>query len=226
VVPDATSCDYCGARIIREDGVLSLLCPECFARNAEDSRFCTACGVTFDPQPLVEGEAEVPCPDCGCLMPPREVGAVPLAECPHCNGLWVPGDRFEALVARAVEAAREAETSALLGRPPRRTGGTPTIQVRYRKCPVCEAFMQRRNYRKCSGVILDVCRAHGTWLDADELEAIAGFILSNGGVPPEPQLEPRPAVPLPDPAYRRSFDDTTGGLLGRSLLGLIAALLD
>jgi hypothetical protein len=25
-----------------------------------------------------------------------------------------------------------------------------------------------------------VCRAHGTWLDADELEQIAGFILSGG----------------------------------------------
>ena len=40
--------------------------------------------------------------------------------------------------------------------------------------------MQRRNYRRSSGVILDVCRAHGTFLDPDELEQIAGFILSGG----------------------------------------------
>ena len=38
--------------------------------------------------------------------------------------------------------------------------------------------MQRRNFRKASGVIIDRCSAHGTWLDADELEQIAGFILS------------------------------------------------
>jgi hypothetical protein len=31
-------------------------------------------------------------------------------------------------------------------------------------------------------VILDVCVEHGSWLDADELEQITGFILS-GGVP-------------------------------------------
>jgi hypothetical protein len=40
--------------------------------------------------------------------------------------------------------------------------------------------MQRRNYQKSSGVITDVCNTHGTWLDADELEQIAGFILSGG----------------------------------------------
>jgi Zn-finger nucleic acid-binding protein len=38
--------------------------------------------------------------------------------------------------------------------------------------------MARRNYRKKSGVILDTCSEHGVWLDADELEQIAGFILS------------------------------------------------
>jgi Zn-finger nucleic acid-binding protein len=41
--------------------------------------------------------------------------------------------------------------------------------------------MQRRNFRKKSGVIIDSCPSHGIWLDADELEQIAGFILSGGG---------------------------------------------
>jgi Zn-finger nucleic acid-binding protein len=40
--------------------------------------------------------------------------------------------------------------------------------------------MQRRNFRKSSGVILDICRGHGVWLDADELEQIAGFLLAGG----------------------------------------------
>jgi Zn-finger nucleic acid-binding protein len=40
--------------------------------------------------------------------------------------------------------------------------------------------MQRRNFQKTSGVIVDRCRSHGTWLDADELERIAGFLLSGG----------------------------------------------
>jgi Zn-finger nucleic acid-binding protein len=36
----------------------------------------------------------------------------------------------------------------------------------------------RRNFRKRSGVIIDRCHQHGTWLDAHELEQIAGFVLS------------------------------------------------
>ena len=78
-------------------------------------------------------------------------------------------------------------------------------------------------------MILDVCHDHGTWLDADELEEIAGFILANGGVPPVKEFaEPKVTTPLPDLSHdfrygRRS--DSAGGL-GRSLLGLIAALLE
>ena len=40
--------------------------------------------------------------------------------------------------------------------------------------------MLRTNYKRSSGVILDECRVHGTWLDADELEQVAGFILAGG----------------------------------------------
>ena len=35
-----------------------------------------------------------------------------------------------------------------------------------------------KNFRKRSGVIVDVCHLHGSWLDAHELERIAGFVLS------------------------------------------------
>ena len=38
--------------------------------------------------------------------------------------------------------------------------------------------MTRRNFQKRSGVVIDRCHQHGTWLDAHELERIAGFVLS------------------------------------------------
>jgi hypothetical protein len=53
--------------------------------------------------------------------------------------------------------------------------------------------MLRRNFRKSSGVILDVCGEHGSWLDADELEQITGFILSGGA--PSPVLADPPERP-------------------------------
>ncbi len=181
VVAGTKSCDYCGSEVIRDPGDLSLICPECWARNAQTSRHCTACGVAFRPESLDAITAEVPCPDCGGLMAARAIGDVTANECRHCNGLWIPGDRFDTLVARAVEEQRAALENGAPPPQPRVRHGNPTqTEVKYRKCPVCESFMLRRNYRKTSGVIVDTCREHGTWLDADELEQIAGFILSGG----------------------------------------------
>jgi len=175
---EASSCAYCASEIVRDTGALSLICPECYSRNADPARFCAGCGVSFRPEPIqVEGR-DWPCPDCGALMPPTQVAGVPLNECGSCRGLWVPGDHFDLLVTRA--AGQRTRGAATLPAP-RASGANPSRQgVRYRKCPECDAFMHRRNYRKSSGVIVDECREHGTWLDADELEQIAGFILSGG----------------------------------------------
>lgn len=175
---NAQSCDYCGATVLRASGPLSLICPECFARNAESARFCTACGVGFQPEPIPSGAPELACPACELPMKASRVAQVPVCECTECHGLWVPGHAFDELVRRASEARQAAGPIA---RAPRVEGGNPNARpVRYRKCPLCQAFMQRRNFRRSSGVVLDVCAAHGTWLDADEIEEIAGFILSGG----------------------------------------------
>ena len=96
--------------------------------------------------------------------------------------------------------------------------------------------MLRRNFRKSSGVILDVCGEHGTWLDADELEQITGFILS-GGTPSPVLAEPPPASRAEARATaefarvraqleaQRQREDAPRAL-GTGLLKLIKLLLD
>jgi len=177
---DAEACEFCGSGIVRDERRLSLICPECYARNEEISRFCAACGVEFAPEPVPHEADELPCVQCGCLMPRRRVGGLLVHECPRCHGLWAPDDRFDELVNRTIDAQLRAGKTRLPGPGPRRNGGTVTEPVRYRKCPVCGALMHRKNFRRTSGVIIDRCHPHGTWLDADELERIAGFIQSGG----------------------------------------------
>jgi Zn-finger nucleic acid-binding protein len=187
--PDATSCSYCGSDIVRDPDELSLICPECFARCADDSRFCVACGIAFRPEPLRIDGHELPCPACSVLMPPRQISGVALNECLTCHGLWAPGESFDRLVSRAIRARQNAGPAELHVLKPRVTGSNPAGQsVEYRRCPECDGYMQRRNYRKKSGVIIDSCPNHGIWLDADELEQIAGFILSgSAGSPDQPE---------------------------------------
>jgi ribosomal protein L40E/Zn-finger nucleic acid-binding protein len=103
----ADHCDYCRAAVVRA-GELPLICPECYARNGETAKFCVSCGVEFRPEALPqEQDAALACPVCEDELAVRGVGGVWVRECPKSNGLWVPGDRFESLVQRALEAARQ-----------------------------------------------------------------------------------------------------------------------
>jgi Zn-finger nucleic acid-binding protein len=174
----AAQCEFCRAAVVRA-GVLSLICPECYARNDESGKFCTSCGVEFRPEALPqEQDAALACPVCEDELAVRGVGGVWVRECGKCNGLWVPGDRFDSLVGRAIEAARKRSEMGVPTAAPQRRSVDPNF--RYRRCPACRGTMQRKNYGKRSGVIVDWCGTHGTWLDADELEQIAAFIAGGG----------------------------------------------
>lgn len=170
-------CGYCGAEVVHLEDRGSLICPECFARNADDARFCLACGIGFEPEAVQGQRSELECPVCERNMSTRIVAGVEVQECGKCHGLWAPEMRFEALVDRAIAAAREQSIEGMKPKP-RVDGANPASnQVVYRRCPECDALMGRQNFRKRSGVVIDRC-SHGTWLDAHELEQIAGFVLS------------------------------------------------
>lgn len=99
-----------------------------------------------------------------------------LLECDACDGVWVDASDFDRIC-----ADREAR-AAVLGRP--RTTlpeKTPRPAVHYRPCVVCGKMMNRVNFGRVSGTVIDVCRGHGTFLDSGELHAIAQFI-SDGGL--------------------------------------------
>jgi len=168
---DAPECAYCGAVILRSGGSRSLICPKCYARNDEQSRFCTACGIEFQPQRAELSVTLYPCVrGCG-TMAAQSAAGLPVHECTHCHGLWIPEDKLEELVERAAQAPaifRDRQAAEVMP------------HVEYRRCPVCGVLMSRRNFRRISGVVVDVCHEHGSWLDADELQRIAEFVRDGG----------------------------------------------
>jgi Zn-finger nucleic acid-binding protein len=48
--------------------------------------------------------------------------------------------------------------------------------MRYRKCAACHEMMLRKNFRETSGIIVDVCSAHGIWFDGGELGMVFEFV--------------------------------------------------
>lgn len=173
-------CTYCHAEIVRRPPPSGPVCPECYARNPEGARYCIACGIAFEPQPIPTSQNDLPCPAChGSVLSPRSLNGIWVEECASCLGLWAPGNVMDRLVDHMrVRIAQSGATPPDLAHRTLRSKWDP--QIAYRKCPECSVMMQRKNFGRRSGVVVDWCASHGTWLDANELEDIADFVAAGG----------------------------------------------
>jgi Zn-finger nucleic acid-binding protein len=105
------------------------------------------------------------------------LGSTDLIECPKCEGLWVGSVTLDQICAdREKQAAILGVQSSI---PPVQSGAIEE-RVRYLPCPECHQLMNRINFAHVSNVIVDVCKAHGTWFDRDELRRIVEFIRAGG----------------------------------------------
>ena len=163
--PDARRCPYCKARLA------TVSCPSCFALMFEGAAFCGRCGARRSRREA--DDAAVRCSACKGTMTRLAIGSTTVLECAACDGLWVDAETFERLCAdREAQAAvlHKVEDKAHL------KGGA----VKYRPCVRCGQMMNRVNFGRVSGVVVDVCKGHGTFLDAGELHAIVQFIIGGG----------------------------------------------
>jgi Zn-finger nucleic acid-binding protein len=97
-----------------------------------------------------------------------------MLECGTCDGVWLDAAEFERVCAEREIRAAVLHRSSASDRSP------ATQSVRYRPCLRCGKMMNRLNFGRMSGTIVDVCRGHGTFLDAGELHAVVRFIQEGG----------------------------------------------
>lgn len=222
VPPDAPQCPYCRAQLA------TVACPACFALAPLSASHCPGCGAEMAPRPVAT-RAGAPCPACSKALAGSRIGDLEVQACLACGGLWLDRAMFEHL-----GASRERQ-GAVLGALPVPSAPPPMglEPVRYRPCPACQQRMNRVNYARRSGVVLDVCKAHGLWFDRDELRRVLAFI-EGGGLDRarERELEElkearRAAVPMPQhPASSYEFNQqlnasghwlTAAGLAGLAM---------
>ena len=171
----AKTCPYCNAVVDLSSARLTVYCPHCFAMSREGAKFCSGCGAQVAEQLDTPGLVDELCPRCGVKMRARELEKHKTVECPVCLGMFINVETFEVLIQKQetrvghVPAPKGPAKSALKADP-----------VTYIKCPVCKGTMNRMNYGRISGVIVDYCRDHGYWLDDGELEKIAQWVATGG----------------------------------------------
>ena len=164
---DDLQCPYCRSQLA------TLACPRCFGMVGIHANHCSRCGAAI--QRGEAGRSALTCP-CGAPLTATTVGGVSLDQCHACGGVWVGQANFEQI------AADRAERGEVLGALP---GVGPRVavhlaEVHYRPCPQCGRLMNRSNYGRISGVVLDVCKDHGLWFDRDELRQVLEFIEGGG----------------------------------------------
>lgn len=142
---------------------------------SEGAAVCRFCGAVAVPRAREAGEREASraaaevggalrCPRCDRAFEPLRAGAKHLSVCERCGGLWVDAETaayLERVRDHELETAVRRAVAVVVALPPRVR--TATVM-----CPVCGEATHRRAIEG-TGQSVDVCTAHGTWFDHDEL---------------------------------------------------------
>lgn len=176
---EADFCTFCGSAFTLHEKDMHTICPSCATRISNRAKFCHSCAAPISPQALAGDETKLSCPACGeshrLHSRPLEDQRVSILECHGCAGIWIGHDVFRLLEDKALD--RE------VGWTPFREGADadefelhePGTTL-YRRCPTCGELMNRTNYSRRSGVIVDICPGHGIWFDQGELARILKWI--------------------------------------------------
>ncbi len=173
VAPTASDCSHCNQHLLLK------ACPRCLSRVFHGHKHCPDCGAELSLAATAETTSERSCPRCEHPMSARLVADVVVDECMSCRGLFLD----QIAIKRVVTDRKQARAEALLGslpstvladRPEKLTGKL------YIKCPVCKVVMNRKLFGAGAGVIVDVCRSHGTFFDVGELPVIINYVEQGG----------------------------------------------
>lgn len=213
------TCSFCGDDFTIHERDMHTVCPKCTARVSDRAKFCSRCGSAISAELAGGEESEAKCPSCSSHPPlvNRQIAAskISFMECSLCAGMWMARAQFQDII----EKSRQGETPLVMQEQFPKTfviredveagGVTETTRKRaYINCPECQGTMLRKNFSEQSGVIVDFCRDHGFWLDANELAEILAFIKSGGMKKAEEDRVKNQARPVEKKSHLKMLGDT------------------
>ena len=169
VMSDRSSCEFCRSRL------KTMGCAKCLGMMFLGSKFCGHCGASAQAAELLQDSDAGDCPRCKTELQSLNIDSVHIRECEHCGGFWASVREFEELCS---SRERQAAVLGFMGSYAHPIASPPAVS--YVPCPECAELMNRSNFARSSGVIIDMCRDHGVWFDADELPKIIEFIEMGG----------------------------------------------
>jgi Zn-finger nucleic acid-binding protein len=146
-------------------------CAHCHKEYNPSFSRCPFCGAEKpDEKPALNAAPR--CPHCEIDLKVARLRDNEVDICPECHGIWLDSDEFDFLVSRR-DVSSDPAVPRKYRRKPLPTGNQARMYI---PCPRCNDLMNRKNFKRISGVIIDVCKKHGVWLDAGELDQIRSFV--------------------------------------------------
>lgn len=122
------------------------------------------------------------CPCCDIPLRTINVGQgnkFYIEQCTKCYGLFFDPNELEALMNESTSEVYSIKLQKI-----DKLSGENFIndKIVYRKCPICRTLMNRKNFGGRSGIIIDICKDHGIWLDRGELSALLEWKKAGGQI--------------------------------------------
>jgi len=169
VASDSTVCEFCRTRL------KSVACPKCLGLMFAGGKFCDHCGAEAVIAQVGNEENLGVCPRCKTGLKHLKIDSIALRECESCGGLWSEPSVFEKI---CTDQENQSAAVSFFGERPQ--AGSKPVPINYVPCPQCKQLMNRSNFARSSGVIVDICKEHGVWFDVGQLPKIIEFIKSGG----------------------------------------------
>lgn len=141
------------------------------------SLYCPHCGAKAVQPKFENDERSSLCPRCHLQMDVLEIETITLRECEKCGGLWSNVETFEEICA---DRERQSAVLGFIADKRNAASNNTNVALRYVPCPDCGQLMNRSNFARLSGVIIDACKQHGVWFDTNELPRTIEFIRAGG----------------------------------------------
>lgn len=165
-------------------------CRNCNAPLAPNSPTCPYCGTrnSVDLTAVSGSTTEVPqeertCPNCNKRLKTIDIGEGShfyIENCETCGGLFFDNGELQAILEQKVSGVVRVNHRGL----DRMLGEVlpSTLEVVYRRCPVCSVIMNREKFGEKSGVVIDHCSEHGIWLEPGELTRLLEWKKEGGEI--------------------------------------------
>jgi len=164
------NCSSCSAPLPAH----TTICEYCHSRNDVDLRGIHEFTVS-------KPNSQRICPTCDIPLQTINLsgdGKYYIERCDRCMGLFFDPGELEALLDKSVTNVFRIDHKNINKLVKDRANQKRKVQ--YVKCPVCTNIMNRANFGKRSGVIIDRCKDHGIWLDGGELKQIMEWRKAGG----------------------------------------------